>query len=377
MADQNPLSSRGSILTDSLRTVPSSSQGNDTERTPAEITQYYQARRGKVQAFRYPRGVGELPEYPHWLKIEIHKRNNAQVSGVTRGTSGSFVSPEAAAGDRVDPSSGARRAVIGGATAGAATGAAGAAVGGAILSGIAISTAGILTGGVAIAALAGGAAIAGATAGVADDALGNGEFSTLSSVIGLGLQEPPTTTYRTTWESQDIGEFLATGSGSPLSNVAEIARQKASKILNSGISAASETSRGEIKNPYKQQLFRSVEYRNFSFNFNFLPDSIEEAREIQKLILLLRETMLPTRSDNAFYLVYPAEYTLTYMYKNSTNTNVPGIGTCVLTDVGVRYGGNDFVTFKNSSGRPVEIGMSLSFKEIVPLTANAAAERNL
>ena len=377
MADQNPLSSRGSILTDSLRTVPSSSQGNDTERTPAEITQYYQARRGKVQAFRYPRGVGELPEYPHWLKIEIHKRNNAQVSGVTRGTSGSFVSPEAAAGDRVDPSSGARRAVIGGATAGAATGAAGAAVGGAILSGIAISTAGILTGGVAIAALAGGAAIAGATAGIADDALGNGEFSTLSSVIGLGLQEPPTTTYRTTWESQDIGEFLATGSGSPLSNVAEIARQKASKILNSGISAASETSRGEIKNPYKQQLFRSVEYRNFSFNFNFLPDSIEEAREIQNLILLLRETMLPTRSDNAFYLVYPAEYTLTYMYKNATNKNVPGIGTCVLTDVGVRYGGNDFVTFKNSSGRPVEIGMSLSFKEIVPLTANAAAERNL
>jgi len=165
--------------------------------------------------------------------------------------------------------------------------------------------------------------------------------------------------------------------GSPLSKIAEIARQKTTKVTGLNVEGASQTARGEIRNPYKQQLFRSVEYRNFTFNFTFLPDSIEEAGEIQKLILLLRETMLPTRSDNAFYLVYPAEYTLTYMYKNSANQNVPGIGTCVLTDVGVRYGGNDFVTFKNTLGRPAEVGLSLTFKEIVPLTANAAAERNL
>jgi len=362
MADQNPLSSRGSILTDSLRTVPSASRGANNEDTPADVSQYYQFKRGKVQSFRYPRGLGELDEYPHWLKIEIHKRNNAQVGAVVRGTSGSFVSPEAAAGDRVDPSSGVTRATQGGLTAGVAT----------------LAT--IATGGLAlatIATVAGGAAVAGATAGGLDDALGNGEFSTLSSVIGLGLQEPPQTNYRTTWESQDMGEFLTTGMGSPLSKIAEIARQKTTKVTGLNVEGASQTARGEIRNPYKQQLFRSVEYRNFTFNFTFLPDSIEEAGEIQKLILLLRETMLPTRSDNAFYLVYPAEYTLTYMYKNSANQNVPGIGTCVLTDVGVRYGGNDFVTFKNTLGRPAEVGLSLTFKEIVPLTANAAAERNL
>ena len=377
MADQNPLSSRGSILTDSLRTVPSSSTGANNEDTPADVSQYYQFKRGKVQSFRYPRGLGELDEYPHWLKIEIHKRNNAQVQGVTRGTSGSFVSPEAAAGDRVDPSSGVTRATQGGITAGVATGAAGVGVGAAIVGGLSLSLATIATGGLALAAVAGGAAVAGATAGGLDDALGNGEFSTLSSVIGLGLQEPPQTNYRTTWESQDMGEFLTTGMGSPLSKIAEIARQKTTKVTGLNVEGASQTARGEIRNPYKQQLFRSVEYRNFTFNFTFLPDSIEEASEIQKLILLLRETMLPTRSDNAFYLVYPAEYTLTYMYKNSKNQNVPGIGTCVLTDVGVRYGGNDFVTFKNTSGRPAEVGLSLTFKEIVPLTANAAAERNL
>lgn len=383
MADQNPLSSRGSILQDTLRTVPRRSAGNDTERTPADITQYYKDKRGRVGSFRYPRGLGELPEYPHWLKIEIHKRNNAQVTGLKRGTSGEFVSAEAAAGDRVDPSNAAVRGNIGGlvgagATAGATSaftkigglfGRAGAAIGAAA--------------GLGTSAVAG---LGGAIAGRIGDAVGQGEFSTLSSVIGLGLQEPPVVSYRTTWESQDLGELLTTGRASPGSAAAEVARQRASKNLSgdygkalgsANVAGASETARGEIRNPYKQQLFRSVEYRTFGFNFSFLPDSIDEAKEIHNLIQLLRETMLPTRSTDLFYLVYPAEYTLTYMYKSERNDNIPGIGTCVLTDVGVRYGGNDFVTFKNSDGRPVEIGLSLTFKEVVPLTANAAAERNL
>jgi len=377
MADQNPLSSRGSILTDSLRTVPSSSPGANREDTPADVSQYYQLKRGTVQSFRYPRGLGELDEYPHWLKIEIHKRNNAQVEKVTRGTSGSFVSPEAAAGDRVDPSSGFTRATQGGLTAGVATGAAGVGIATTIVGGLSLSLATIATGGLALAAVAGGAAVVGATTGAVDDALGKGEFSTLSSVIGLGLQEPPQTNYRTTWESQDMGEFLATGGASPGNKLAELARQKTTKVTGLNVEGASQTARGEIRNPYKQQLFRSVEYRNFTFNFTFLPDSTDEANQIIELIKLLRETMLPVRSNDAFYLVYPAEYTLTYMYKNQTNKNVSGIGTCVLTDVGVRYGGNDFVTFINSDGTPAEIGLSLTFKEIVPLTANAAAERNL
>lgn len=377
MADQNPLSSRGSILTDSLRTVPSSSPGANREDTPADVSQYYQMKRGTVQSFRYPRGLGELDEYPHWLKIQIHKRNNAQVEKVTRGTSGSFVSPEAAAGDRVDPSSGFTRATQGGLTAGVATGAAGASIGAAIVGGLSLSLATIATGGLALGAAAVGAAVVGATTGAVDDALGKGEFSTLSSVIGLGLQEPPQTNYRTTWESQDMGEFLATGGASPGNKLAEIARQKTTKVTGLNVEGASQTARGEIRNPYKQQLFRSVEYRNFTFNFTFLPDSTDEANEIIELIKLLRETMLPVRSNDAFYLVYPAEYTLTYMYKNQPNTKVSGIGTCVLTDVGVRYGGNDFVTFINSDGTPAEIGLSLTFKEIVPLTANAAKERNL
>lgn len=381
MADQNPLSSRGSILQDTLRTVPRRSTGNNSERTPAEITQYYQSKRGRVGSFRYPRGVGELPEYPHWLKIEIHKRNNAQVAGLTRGTSGAFVSAEAAAGDRVDPSNAAVRGNIGALVgAGATAGAAGAFSKVGSLFGTTGAIAGAAVG-VATTAVAG---VGGAIAGRVGDALGQGEYVTLSSVIGLGLQEPPTVTYRTTWESQDLGELLTTGRASPGSAAAEVARQKAGMTGDFGkavgaanVAGASETARGEIRNPYKQQLFRSVEYRTFGFNFSFLPDSIDEAKEIYNLIQLLRETMLPTRSDNAYYLVYPAEYTLTYMYKNDRNENVPGIGTCALTDVGVRYGGNDFVTFKNSEGKPAEIGLSLSFKEIVPLTANAAAERNL
>jgi len=65
------------------------------------------------------------------------------------------------------------------------------------------------------------------------------------------------------------------------------------------------------------------------------------------------------------------------MYKDAKNDHVHQFGDCVLIDMGVKYGTNDFVTFKNSNGIPAEIVVSLTFREIVPINANRVVSESL
>jgi hypothetical protein len=357
---QLPLSTRGSVpfLRESNSTVPRETGGNDTERTPADISQYYQSRRSGLQAFSYPRGIGTSAEHPHWLQIKIHVNSSNPLIGATGlgNASGTFVPPEVNQG-AMDVSSRATQARVQAAAYGT----------GAANSLGSFSIAGKLLGGAA--GVAAGLAIGGLSTPTT--------YTTLNSVIALGLQEAPTADYATVWESQDLGEFLSQGDISPLSIGSEFIRGnaglkgalgQASGLNNAG--AAMEKARGAIRNPYKEQLFKQVEFRTFNFNFNFLPDSQAEAMNLINMYRTLRASMLPARSKDGFYLVYPAQYSLTYMYKQSRNVAVPAIGTCIMTGLTAKYGGTDFVTFQNTPGVPAEFSLSMKFKEIIPITAD-------
>lgn len=361
---QLPLSVRGAVpaLRESTRTVPAETTGNDNERTPADIADYYQSSRPGLQAYRYPRGVGTEAEYPHWLEIKIHTNNDNPLNGMLGGTSGAFVPSETKYG-AMDVSSRATQARVAAVTAGT----------GVSNSLSSLDIVGKLLGGVA--ALGAGVVSAVRTP--------NG-YSTLNAVIGIGLQEAPTATYSTVWQEQDLGEFLATGNISGIDIAKEYIRSNAglkgtlgevSGLSSAG--AAQELASGKVRNPYKEQLFKQVEFRTFNFNFTFLPDSAGEAGNILEMFRVLRGAMLPARSKDGFYLVYPAQFTLTYMYKGSRNPDVPGIGTCVLTDMSTKYGGNDFVTFAGTAGKPAEMTLSMKFKEIIPITADQALGENL
>ena len=87
--------------------------------------------------------------------------------------------------------------------------------------------------------------------------------------------------------------------------------------------------------------------------------------------------MLPEVASNAFFLIYPAEFSLQYMYKENENPHVHQFSDCVLTSMSVKYGGQDFVTFKGTPGMPAEVTMSLKFKEIVPITGDRVVGENL
>ena len=380
------LSDRGpvSALQESLRTVARAGETlNNLGPVEMVRSELYHAGAG-VQMLRYPKNVGIDHEFPHWLKIETHVRESNTLVLSTYRAAKEFVPPEAKS-QALDTS--ARNARIGTLIGGSAGFNIAQQAGGALTRAFpGLSVTGRLLAGTVVPTAAGAV---GALAGTVIGALsGPNSYQTLSSVIALGLQEPPKAQYDARWEAQDLGEFVATGSISPVSIAREYIRNKvglkgalfeAAGITRDGVLGAQELASGKVKNPYKEQLFKGSEFRTFTYTFNFLPDSLAEAKMILDIIKQLRATMLPALDPSGFYLIYPAEYTLTYMYRSEVNTKVHGIGTCVLTNLTTKYGGQDFVTFRGleSSGTPAEFGISMTFREIVPITANQVMEANL
>jgi hypothetical protein len=387
-----------SFLEDSNRIVPRlpdlNSQMGQSSVTP-ETAAFLNNRTSTLQMLRYPTGVGVQEEYPHWLKIETHVRASNELLLSKYSANKTFEAPEAKQ-QRLDPNAANLRisTVLGAGVGGAA----GNFVGKKIIDGLAsraaqLGSAALSTiGKTAIggATTIGGAIIGGGTGLVAGALSGPNGYKTLTSVIGLALQDPISASYASTWQSQEIGEFLATGEISPMSIARETIRNtyglrgavpNAAGIEGNAVLGAQELASGKVRNPYKEQLFKGSEFRTFTFKFTLLPESIAEAEVILQIIKQLRSTMLPSLDPSGFYLTYPAEYTLTYMYMDTQNTKVNGIGTCVLTDLSTRYGGRDFVTFIPPSadmrGTPAEYALSMTFREIVPITANQVLEANL
>jgi hypothetical protein len=121
---------------------------------------------------------------------------------------------------------------------------------------------------------------------------------------------------------------------------------------------------GLAVNPKKEQAFTGVDFRTFSFEYNFAPQSPEEAQNVLNIIRAFKYHMHPEfKSENAFLYIYPSEFDITY-YKGATeNLNIHRHTSCVLEEVNVNYTPNGvFSTFSN--GMPTQISLSLTFKEL-------------
>lgn len=346
---------------------------------------------GGTTALRYPEKLASSDngEQPHWLKIliRVREQNSQAVGGQTTGA----VYTETTA-RRLDQESAAGTLATVGTLGGAGVGAA--AVGG-VARAVFRSAATIPLGNLALkvgAAVTGGAAgaVAGAGAGgIVAKISGSNKSTTLTTSIALGLQEPPKAEYSVVYEEQALGSILSGGKQGMFNTLKGVAGETLRRGINPGklgevagvnkaaASAAVEKSLGKIRNPYREQMFKQVDFREFTIEYIFLPESVNEAKTVLQIIKLLRQNMLPEVAQNSFYMIYPAEFSLFYMYKNNLNQNVHQFSDCVLTGMTLKYGGQDFVTFKGTNGVPAEIAMTLKFREIVPLTGDRVMGENL
>lgn len=118
-----------------------------------------------------------------------------------------------------------------------------------------------------------------------------------------------------------------------------------------------------VENPFREQLFKTMNFRTFPMQFKLAPASQQESDQLDNALLELERNMHPEK--DGLFLVYPSEFQVEFMYDGSKNDFLPTINACILTDMNVQYGHGGFMTsFANSGGRPTEVTVTLSFKEI-------------
>lgn len=208
----------------------------------------------------------------------------------------------------------------------------------------------------------------------------------ISKAICLAVNERPSVKYGVDYVNTDMGAIgnLLQGSGSVLDqikqkmndelarsvllNLSQIPTMIASAIgSNFSFEGAASVTTGTTQNPFREQMFKSVDNRTFNFEYKFLPRSPEEAKAVQNIIQEFKYHMHPEISAGGYFYIYPSEFDITYMYKGSQNMNIHKISTCVLENMVVDYGGaGGFHTF--GDGMPTEINMRLQFKELEVLT---------
>jgi len=140
-----------------------------------------------------------------------------------------------------------------------------------------------------------------------------------------------------------------------------------------GSNAAFEMQRGFIKAPRMELAFKGIPKRDFSYEFKMMPKSAAEAEMAKNIVKTFKMYMLPEiKSAGSMQLTTPATFDIQYMHLGEENMNLNKIGTCVLTNMDVKYGGDKYKT--HADAVPVETSMTLSFKELDLVTREKAEQ---
>jgi hypothetical protein len=241
---------------------------------------------------------------------------------------------------------------------------------------------GLLTGnksGAAKGAVAG--AVVGAATGAIVGAQGSRSQKRLKTAIALHIPNNLSINYSVTWSEEDTGAVaMAAAGGSELMKAltsggknSDVTGVGAAILANIALSkgpnqGANSAATGLAANPKKEQVFKGVNFRTFSFDYKFFPRNSTEAANILDIIKQFKYHMHPEfKDDNNFVYIYPSEFDIFYYQDGLENLNLHRHTSCVLTDMAINYAPNGmFNTF--ADGMPTHIDITLSFRELALLT---------
>ena len=203
----------------------------------------------------------------------------------------------------------------------------------------------------------------------------------LKTAIALHTPNQLSIRYGMQWSDDDTAMLQAASSG-----IEEIMKAVDSKAKNSDVkgvgsaiianltlskgpnAGANSAALGLAANPKKEQVFKGVDFRTFSFDYQFFPRNESEAKNILEIIQQFKYHMHPEFKDtNNFVYIYPSEFDIYYYQGTQENLNLHRHTSCVLTEMNVNYTPNgNFNTFEN--GMPTQINITLSFRELALLT---------
>jgi len=168
------------------------------------------------------------------------------------------------------------------------------------------------------------------------------------------------------------------GTAAAISGVAAItaAGAAASGVLGAGVAAAVGgvpqiidgvfSQAGVAPNSHLSVLFDGVGFRNFTFQYRFIPKNASEAQELKLIIQELQRAMYPSLpSDNKFLFHYPDEFLIDFA--SAIDSNLFKMKRTVMTNMNVNYNGDGVPRFFED-GKPVVIDMSMTFREVEIVT---------
>jgi hypothetical protein len=203
----------------------------------------------------------------------------------------------------------------------------------------------------------------------------------LKKAIALHIPNALSTRYSMNWEAEDTATFqMAAVAGTEIvkalgtlgtkSNLGGAVGSIATNLaLSKGPEgAALSAASGLAANPKKENLFKAVDFRTFTFDYQFFPRTPEEAQNIRNIIREFKLHMHPEYKDtNGFLFIYPSEFDVFYYNDGKENLNLHRHTSCVLTELNVNYTPNSmFNSFEG--GMPTQINVTMTFKELSILT---------
>ena len=120
-------------------------------------------------------------------------------------------------------------------------------------------------------------------------------------------------------------------------------------------------STGKASNPHDYMAYQSTGMRSFTYTFTFLPDSEKESLEVTNIIRQFRHGAHAERFD-ALKLTVP-EHVIVSHHGAGDMIQMPPL---VIESVNVSYNPNNS-SFFMEGGNPVEVGLAITLKEIVPI----------
>ena len=217
-------------------------------------------------------------------------------------------------------------------------------------------------------------------------AIGDTIGSVIDSVASGGAKS-----WSAGWETaKKAGSTALEGVGA----VAAFVAKASADTFAPGASTLAQLSTGQILGSKMELMFTDVGRRNFSFTFNFIPKSEQEARMVYNIVQTFKEHMLPEHLGSADFpfvgeqkflpgkiLKIPDTFDIHYFYHNNENPFLNRISTCYLTSMDIDYGGEKYVTYeptKHDTGQvgppPQRTNISLSFTEIETITRERAKQ---
>lgn len=205
--------------------------------------------------------------------------------------------------------------------------------------------------------------------------------SRLKAAIALYIPNNLVARYSASWGDEDTAAFAMAGEigrayGSSaslegiLNNLSGLAKDVVSAIAieKAPLGGAVGVATGIAPNPKKEQAFKNIDFRTFTFDYQFAPKSSNEAQNVLNIIRLFKYHMHPEFKDSTGFLyTYPSEFDIVYYKGENENLNIHRHTSCVLVEMTVNYSPNGvFSTFPD--GMPTQISLTLTFRELMLLT---------